>query len=233
MKVNCIIVDDEPASREILEKFISDCFSLNLVGTCKNAFEATEAINNVEVQLIFLDINMPKLSGMKFYRSLTNPPFVIFTTAYPEFAVEGFEVNAVDYLLKPFPFERFLKAVNKASDILKNNCIDNNCYEYIFLKSDKKIHRVIINEIYHLEAVGDYVKVFFNGKFIMVHETFQNLINQFPNNLFVRIHKSHAIAINKIDTIEGNMVKVKDKFFPIGQTYRNEFMNLIKSGEME
>jgi len=228
MKVNCIIVDDEPASREILEKYVADCSYLNLVETCKNAFEATEAINNFDIQLIFLDINMPKLSGMKFYRSLTNPPFVIFTTAYPEFAVEGFEVNAVDFLLKPFPFERFLKAVNKAIDVLKNQGYDNISHEYIFLKSDKKIYRVIINEIYHLESVGDYVKVFFSGKFIMVHDTFQNLLNQLPDKLFVRIHKSHAIAINKIDNIEGNMVKVKDKFLPIGQIYRNEFMNLIK-----
>jgi DNA-binding LytR/AlgR family response regulator len=228
MKVNCIIVDDEPASREILEKYVADCSYLNLAETCKNAFEAAEAINNFDIQLIFLDINMPKLSGMKFYRSLTNPPFVIFTTAYPEFAVEGFEVNAVDFLLKPFPFERFLKAVNKAIDVLKIQRNDNVCYEYIFLKSDKKIHRVIINEIYHLESVGDYVKVFFSGKFIMVHDTFQNLLNQLPDKLFVRIHKSHAIAINKIDNIEGNMVKVKDKFLPIGQTFRNEFMNLIK-----
>ena len=214
MKINCIIVDDEPASREILEKYVADCSFLNLVQTCKNAFEATETINDIDIQLIFLDINMPKLSGMKFYRSLTNPPFVIFTTAYPEFAVEGFEVNAVDFLLKPFPFERFLKAVNKAIDNLKNQTNENNYHEFIFLKSDKKIHRIIINEIYHLESIGDYVKVFFNGRFI-------------------RIHKSHAVAINKIDTVEGNMVKIKDKFFPIGQTYRNEFMTLIKSGEMD
>lgn len=231
MKINCIIVDDEPASREILERYVADCSSLNLAGICKNAFEAAEVINNVEIRLIFLDINMPKLSGMKFYRSLINPPFVIFTTAYPEFAVEGFEVNAVDFLLKPFPFERFLKAVNKAIDIMKNKSNDNICCDYIFLKSDKKIHRVIINEIYHLEAIGDYVKVFFNVKFIMVHDTFQNLLSQLPDKLFVRVHKSYAIAVNKIDIIEGNMVKVKDKFIPIGQTYRNEFMNLIKGGE--
>lgn len=120
MKINCIIVDDEPASRDVLEKFISDCPSLNLLYSCKNAFEANEILNKDDVQLIFLDINMPKLSGLKFYKSLTNPPFVIFTTAYPEYAVEGFEVEAVDYLLKPFPFDRFLKAVNKALDILNN-----------------------------------------------------------------------------------------------------------------
>ncbi|HCT31235.1 MAG TPA: DNA-binding response regulator [Bacteroidales bacterium] len=230
MKVNCIIVDDEPASREILEKYVADCPSLNLVGICKNAFEASEVISNNNVQLIFLDINMPKLSGIKFYKSLTNPPFVIFTTAYPEFAVEGFEVNAIDYLLKPFPFERFLKAVNKAIDILKSKSNNEHADEYILFKSDKKIHRVDINEIYYLEAVGDYVKVFFNEKSIMVHDTFQNLLNQLPNNLFVRIHKSHAIAIKRIDTIEGNMVKINGKSIPIGQTYRTEFMSLIKSG---
>jgi DNA-binding LytR/AlgR family response regulator len=232
MKVNCIIVDDEPSSRELMEKYVADCPYLNLVATCRNAFEAAEAIRKVDVQLIFLDINMPKLSGMKFYKSLTNPPFVIFTTAYPEFAVEGFEVNAVDFLLKPFPFERFLKAVNKAIDVLKNQSNEKYYNEYILLKSDKKIHRVTINEIFHLEAVGDYVKVFFNGKTIMVHDTFQNLLNQLPANLFVRVHKSHAIAVNKIDIIEGNMVKIKDKYIPIGQTYRNEFINLIKGGEL-
>jgi DNA-binding LytR/AlgR family response regulator len=232
MKVNCIIVDDEPASREILEKYVADCSLLHLVETCKNAFEASDAISNNQIQLIFLDINMPKFSGMKFYKSLTSPPFVIFTTAYPEFAVEGFEVNAVDFLLKPFPFERFLKAVNKSVDIMKNKSNDNHITEYILFKSDKKIHRVIINEIYHLEAIGDYVKIFFNGKSIMVHDTFQNLLNQFPHNLFVRVHKSHAIAINRIDIIEGNMVKINDKYIPIGQTYRNEFMNLVRSGEL-
>jgi DNA-binding LytR/AlgR family response regulator len=231
MKINCIIVDDEPASREILEKYVADCSCLHLVKICKNSYEAAEAIDNFEIQLIFLDINMPKLSGMKFYRSLINPPFVIFTTAYPEFAVEGFEVNAVDYLLKPFPFDRFLKAVNKATDILKNQGSVKNGCDYIFLRSDKKIYRVIINDISHLEAVGDYVKIFFSNKHIMVHETFQNLLNQLPVNLFVRVHKSHAIAINKIDTIEGNMVRISEKYLPIGETYRAEFMNLIKGSE--
>jgi DNA-binding LytR/AlgR family response regulator len=231
MKINCIIVDDEPASREILEKYVADCSCLNLVTICKNSFEAGEAIDNFDIQLIFLDINMPKLSGMKFYRSLINPPFVIFTTAYPEFAVEGFEVNAVDYLLKPFPFDRFLKAVNKAADILKNQGSDKNNCDYVFLRSDKKIYRVIIDDISNLEAVGDYVKIFFRDKHIMVHETFQNLLNQLPDKLFVRVHKSHAIAINKIDTIEGNMVKISDKYLPIGETYRTEFMNLIKGSE--
>lgn len=229
MKINCIIVDDEPASREILEKYIADCSFLNLAGICKNAFEANDFINNQDINLIFLDINMPRLSGMKFYKLLSNPPFVIFTTAYPEFAVEGFEVNAVDYLLKPFPFERFLKAVNKAVEIINTKKHENNTTDFILMKSDKKIHRVIINDITHLEAIGDYVKVHFGYKYILVHDTFQNLLNQLAENQFIRVHKSYAISINKFEVIEGNMIKINDKSIPIGQTYRNEFMKLIKS----
>ena len=119
MTIQCIIVEDEPASQEILKAYIADCPNLTLAETCKNAFEANEVLMNRNVDLMFLDINMPGLSGMKFYKSLSRPPFVIFTTAYPEFALEGFEVDAVDYLLKPFPFDRFLKAVNRAADRLK------------------------------------------------------------------------------------------------------------------
>jgi DNA-binding LytR/AlgR family response regulator len=229
MKVNCIIVDDEPASREILERFITDCPVLNLVGNCKNALVANEVINNQTIDLIFLDINMPRLSGMKFYKSLIRPPYVIFTTAYPEYAVEGFEVNAVDYLLKPFPFERFLKAVNRAAEIINNRRQATDNSDFLLLKSDKIIHRVLIHEISHLEAVGDYVKVYVNNKFLIVHDTFGNFLNQLPGDRFVRVHKSFAVSINKIETIEGNMVKVGGKSIPIGQTYRNGFIKMIQT----
>ena len=228
MKINCIIVDDEPASRDILEKFILDCPNLNLVESCKNAFEASNAINALDIQLIFLDINMPKLSGIKFYKSLVNPPFVIFTTAYPEFAVEGFEVDAIDYLLKPFPFERFYKAVNKAVEVLSNKINESKTQEFILWKADKKIHRVLLDEINYLEAIGDYVKVQFSGKFIMVHNTFQKLLAQLPENRFIRVHKSFAIALDKLEAIEGNRIILKGNSIPIGQTYRSDFMELIK-----
>jgi DNA-binding LytR/AlgR family response regulator len=229
MKINCILVDDEPASREILEKYIADSPNLNLVKSCKNAFEANEMVNDQNIDLIFLDINMPGLSGLKFYKSLTRPPFVIFATAYPEFAVEGFEVNAVDYLLKPFPFERYLKAVNKAAEIIKNRLTGIDRSDFILVKSDKKIHRIFINDITHLESIGDYVKIHFANRSILVHETFQHLLNQLPGNQFARVHKSYAISITKFETIEGNMVKIDDKSIPIGQTYRNEFMTYIKN----
>lgn len=233
MKINCIIVDDEPASREVLEKYVADCPNLQLVKSCKNAFEAMEVVNTNAIELIFLDINMPKLSGMKFYKSLCNPPLVIFTTAYPQYAVEGFEVDAVDYLLKPFPVERFLKAVNKTMEILgsrtQSSENNNNNHDYILLKSDKKLHRLDMAEVTHLEAVGDYVKVFHAHKFIMVHDTFQNFLSQLPAGYIERVHKSHAVALDKIEVIEGNTVKIGEFIIPIGQTYRSEFFKKINS----
>jgi DNA-binding LytR/AlgR family response regulator len=229
MKIKCIIVDDEPASREILERYIRECSGLTLIKVCTNAFEANDLMNYENIQLIFLDINMPGLSGMKFYKSLANPPFVIFTTAYPEFAVEGFEVNAVDYLLKPFPFERFLKAVNKAIEIICKQPKEFNHAEFLLLRSDKKIHRVNINDIVFLEAIGDYVKVYLGLKHIVVHDTFQNLLAQLPANNIIRVHKSFAVSLDKFELIEGNMIKIQDKTIPIGQTYRSAFMNRINN----
>ncbi|MFO7844659.1 MAG: response regulator transcription factor [Bacteroidales bacterium] len=228
MNKNCIVVDDEPASREILEKYISDCTSLNLISSCTNALEANEIINQEQIQLIFLDINMPKLSGIKFYKSLSNPPFVIFTTAYPEYAVEGFEVDAVDYLLKPFSFERFLKSINKVLNIF-NQKDKYNHNPFIVLKSDKKLFRVNINDINYLEALGDYVKVDFLFQTIMVHDTFQNLLSQLNESNLVRVHKSFAISLNKFDHIEGNMIIIKDKSIPIGQKYRADLLKIISS----
>jgi DNA-binding LytR/AlgR family response regulator len=228
MKINCLIVDDEPASREILEKYIQEYQVLTLVKACKNAFEASEVLCQADIQLLFLDINMPRLSGMKFYKSLSNPPFVIFTTAYPEYAVEGFEVNAVDYLLKPFPFDRFLKAVNKAIEVIQQPAYNHTISrKFILLKADKRINKVIIDEILYLEAVGDYVKVFYRNTHILVHSTFQDLINQLPTDQILRIHKSYAVSKDKFEAIEGNMIIIGGKQLPIGQSYKENFLNVI------
>ena len=226
--INCLIVEDEPASREVLETYIADCSNLNLIKSCTNAIEASEVLKDQTVDLLFLDINMPKLSGMNFYRSLIDPPYVIFTTAYPEYAVEGFEVNALDYLLKPFPFDRFFKAVNKASEIIQKKKKNLGNTEYILLKADKKIHRIALKGVWHLESIGDYVKVHFADKSIIVHDTFQGLLSQFPDNLIMRVHKSHAISLNDFDFVEGNHIKIKGKTIPIGQTYRKKFMKRIQ-----
>lgn len=228
MIINCIIVDDEPVSQDILKRYIEDTPSLNLIQVCNNAFEASETLIQHKADLIFLDINMPKLSGMKFYKSLKNPPYVIFTTAYPEFATEGFEVDAIDYLLKPFPFERFLKAVNRALDRIKKPEKKTISEDYILLKADKKLHRINLLDISHLEAMGDYVKVFYNDSFILVHDTLQSLLDQLPDKNFIRIHKSFIISTGNINYVEGNQVKIEKFEIPIGQKYKDDLMEFLK-----
>ncbi|KAA3618377.1 MAG: DNA-binding response regulator [Calditrichaeota bacterium] len=230
MKINCIIVDDEPAAQEILQKYIADCPWLNLVKTCSNAFEAADTLNHEKIELIFLDINMPKLSGMSLYKSLSNPPRVIFTTAYPEFAVEGFEVSAADFLLKPFPFERFLKAVNKVVGAQQNqpSKLTESADAYILLKSDKKIHHIKLNEIIHLEAIGDYIEVHLRRSSLTVHETLKAMLEQLPASHFTRIHKSYIIALDKIEFIEGNRVRIRDKYLPIGKVFREDFLVVLQ-----
>ncbi len=223
MIINCLIIDDEPASREVLETYISDTKDLNLVKSCKNALEANEILKKENIQLLFLDINMPKLSGMQFYKALIHPPMVIFTTAYPQYAIEGFEVEAIDYLLKPFPFDRFLKAVNKAFNKWDSS-IDKSS-DYIVLKADKKVYRIGINDIIRLESVGDYVKVFYSDQHILVHESMQNLLLQLPTNVFVRVHKSHSINFLKLQSIDGNRIFIEAHEVPMGATYKNDVMS--------
>lgn len=227
MNINCIIVDDEPAARELMQQYVARIDTLHLIAVCSNAMDAAAVMKYAQVQLIFLDINLPRLSGMQFYRSLDNPPFVIFTTAYPEFAVEGFEVNAIDYLLKPFPFNRFEAAVGKAFGLIKSAVARGTQDTYILLKSDKKIHRLKLDDIHHLKAVGDYVQVFFGKNAILVHSTFQQLLNQLPGEQFVRVHKSYAVALRKIEAISGNKVKIMGEYIPIGQSYRTAFMGRV------
>lgn len=228
MTINCIIVDDEPVSQDILKKYVVDTTALNLIKVCSNAFEASEALMKHQIDLIFLDINMPKLSGMKFYKSLSNPPYVIFTTAYPEFAAEGFEVDAIDYLLKPFPFDRFLKAVNRATERIAKPSINSTTEEYILLKADKKLHKVNLSDISHLEALGDYVKVFYNDSFILVHETLQRLLYQLPEKEFIQIHKSYIISTGNINYVEGNLVKMGEYEIPVGPKYKDKLFNFLK-----
>ncbi|GAB3662278.1 LytTR family DNA-binding domain-containing protein [Echinicola sediminis] len=229
MKIHCLLVEDEPAARKLLESYIADVPELTLIASCKNALEAGEVLRKSAVQLLFLDINMPKLSGLAFYKSLSHPPYVIFTTAYPQYAVEGFELDAVDYLLKPFPFERFLKAVNKAIAKFHKSPAIKTDPGFLILKSEKKLFRIGLDEMVYLEAFGDYVKVHCVDKVLIVHETFQTLINQLPENEFIRIHKSFAISLHKLNHIEGNTVHIKNVQIPIGQAYKADFLDRIKA----
>jgi len=217
-KVSCMIVEDEPVSQELLRKYIAGLSQLELIAVCNNAIEAATELHKTKVDLLFLDINMPKQSGVDFYVSLKTRPAVIFTTAYPEFAVNGFELNAVDYLVKPFPFERFLKAVTRFLDQRK-------APTFIVLQADKKTYKVELSDIESIEAMGDYVKVKTSTQVLIVHQTLQKLSEQLPAETFRRIHKSHVISISKLQYIEGNMAVVAGQKIPIGQTYRTGFLD--------
>lgn len=231
MKINCLIVDDEPSSQNVLKKFISDIDNVCLVQTCYNAIEALAYLNsNKNIHLIFLDINMPKISGLSFYKSLQEPPKVIFTTAYPQYAIEGFEVNAIDYLLKPFSFERFLTAVNKATAIInptKDTTTENS---FILIKANKKTYKIKTNQILYLEAFGDYVKVHLEDNFILTYSRFSNFLQQLPTEKFIQTHKSFAVAIDKIQFIEGNHIKIQNQLIPIGQKHKTTFLKSLQKG---
>ncbi|HJS54696.1 MAG TPA: LytTR family DNA-binding domain-containing protein [Chitinophagaceae bacterium] len=223
-RYKCIIIEDEPLAQNVLKKYIGDHPSLELVAVSGDALEAQAILNQQNIHLVFLDINLPKLSGINFIKSLVQSPLIIFTTAYPEFAVEGFELNAIDYLLKPFSFERFLKAVNRAIEKLttSNQINEGNKTPSIFLKADKKIHKVDLDSIHYIEAVGDYMKVMTDSGPLIINETMKKLQEELPAGSFIRVHKSFIISRNRIKFIEGNYVQVELKSIPIGATYRNE-----------
>src|SRR6187200_2098910 len=196
-RYTCIIIEDEPLAQNILKKYIADHPSLELVAICADALEAQSILTQQNIQILFLDINLPKLSGINFIKTLIHPPLIIFTTAYPEFAVEGFELNAVDYLLKPFSFERFLKAVNKALEKLSISATQNSTEDeisFIFLKADKKIHRIELETIHYIEAIGDYMKVVTGAGQLIVNETMKKLLEELPARSFMRVHKSFIIS---------------------------------------
>jgi DNA-binding LytR/AlgR family response regulator len=228
--LSCLIVDDEPLSQDVLEKFVEDAPMLQLKGICSDALEALDFLRNNTVDLIFLDINMPKLSGIKFVKTLDNPPLIIFTTAYAEYAVEGFELDAVDYLLKPIAFDRFLKAVNKAIELQQAwEIIEKNKSEtakgepdYLMIKSDKRIYKINIEELYYVQSYGDYVKIHTKEKVIIASETLKNMEEHLKAHC-IRIHKSYLVNRKAIKYVEGNQVKIHDMMLPIGQKYRDGF----------
>lgn len=228
MKIKCLIIDDEPSSQTVLKKFVADVEFLELVGVCNNAIEALQVLKqNQGIDLLFLDINMPKISGLTFYKSLQHPPHVIFTTAYSQYAVDGFEVNAVDYLLKPFSFERFFTAATKVLEKQQPNGSRTENDYFIMVKSNKILHKINTNDILYIEAFGDYVKVYLVDNYIMTNATFTSVFESLPQHIFIRTHKSFAINFKKMNSIDGNQIHIKSHKIPIGQKYRTEFLNYI------
>jgi DNA-binding LytR/AlgR family response regulator len=222
--INCIVVEDEMASRKVIEHFIAETEILNLIQSFSNPKEAFKFLQlNSNVDLMFLDINMPEQQGIDFYKSLNTSPPVIFTTAYPQYAVEGFEVNAIDYLLKPIPYERFLKAIKKVVEQLK---LITREQAFLTIKENKTLHKVDLKSIIYLEASGDYVKIVSRDKKLLTHSTFTQFISGLPNN-FLRIHKSYCINTDHLSSITGNQIVLGSFQLPLGATYKNKVLQSL------
>jgi len=230
---NCIIVDDEPIAREILENHLQKINSIHVVGTCKNAIEAFNVINSNEVDVVFLDINMPEISGLSFARSINKNIKIIFTTAYREYAVDGFDLKAVDYLLKPISFERLLQAINKylnesitTNHDSKKDVIQEKS-DFIFVRSDRKMIKINFSDINYIESLGDYLKIHLLNKIIVTRETITSIEAKLPKNDFLRIHRSYIVSVNKIESFTHEFVEVNKKAIPISRSYKNAIIQRL------
>ena len=226
MQINCLVVDDEPLSQDVIIDYVNACPELVLKGVCKDAIQAGEMLKKESIELLLLDINMPKLSGISFVKTLKEPPLFIFITAYSKYAVEGFDVEAVDYLLKPVSFERFRVAVNR---VLERFSIKNGTSQsgHIMVRANKKSFKINYQDILYLEAHGDYVKFVTSERSLMVHGTLKELLQQLPEHQFERVHKSYVISLAKVDYIEGNYIKIGDYKVTVSLSYREQLMKKL------
>lgn len=239
-KINCAVIDDEPIAREILGDFIGQDERLLLQGNYKNAKDALKGISEFPVELVFLDINMPGLTGFQFLKSMTNPPAVIFTTAYREHAMEGFDANAIDYLLKPIAIERFLLAVNKAWKFLRPQVqeyaeatvIEKETDDFFFVKADGGLVKIFFEEILFIEALKEYVKIVTKDRSVITYHTISGLEEKLPAGKFYRIHRSYIVNIKSITSIEGFIVKVNKHELPVSRNERDAFVELVASGKI-
>jgi len=223
MALKCLIIEDEPAAREILERYLSQCPELELRGSFEDPFTAQSFLDKNNIDLIFLDINLPGMSGISFLRTLINPPLIIITTAYPQYAVDGFDLDVIDYLLKPFSFERFYKSVNRAKDRLFDKP-SVPLTRKITVRSDKRIYQIDLDEIYFIEACGDYTSVCCADKKLVTHETIKNWGVKLKGFSFQKIHRSIIINLQKIDHIEGNLVIIGKHKLSISEAYRDSLI---------
>jgi two-component system LytT family response regulator len=232
--MNCITVDDELNALNLINRYIKKIDFLCLKGSFQDPIKAVHFCENNEIDLIFLDINMPDINGLQVLKSLNKDPLVIFITAYTEFALESFDFNVIDYLLKPIEFDRFLKAVNKAyksftpKNTNNNTTIETDRNEYIHLKSSKTVFKTRISDIQYIESIGNYVQVYTNEKTITTYFSLNQIIELLPEDKFIRIHKTYIINMDFIDQYEKHRLKIRNKFLPIGTTYRQHFSQRLK-----
>jgi DNA-binding LytR/AlgR family response regulator len=232
MIIRCVIIDDEPLARKGLKEYIQDVDFLQLAGEFDNPLKAADMLVGEKIDLLFLDIQMPKMTGMEFMKTLAHAPMVIFTTAYPQYAVEGFELNAIDYLLKPFSFERFWKSVLKARSIKENADrvapIPANAEpDYFFIKSDNKLVKIFYDEILFIEALQNYVAVHTLTKKYITYLTFRGIEEHLPASRFIRTHKSYIVSLAKVESIEGNDIRIGPHHIPISRTEREAVLQQL------
>lgn len=229
-KIKCIIVDDEPVARKIIREFVEEVNFLTLAGEFENALKAERFLKTEEAEIVFLDIEMPKLSGLDWLKRSTVKPVVILTTAFPEYALEGYELDIIDYLLKPIRFSRFLKAAQKAKDFIRMKNAGNHLTEpsWLFVRSDKRIEKIEPDDILYIESTGNYIHIHTKDRSIIAYLTLTGIEKELPASGFVKIHQSYIVNFSRIEAIEGNQVKVDNKMLPIGRSYKDEFMKMIR-----
>ena len=237
-KIQCLVIDDEPLAREILKQHIAGVEALELTGACSNAVEAISFLKEHPVDLLFLDIQMPQLLGTNFIRTLKNPPKVIFTTAFRKYAVEGFELDAVDYILKPISFERFLKAVNKVLQmnfstehvlpVTKENHTDE-VNSFLYFRADRKMVKIFFRDILFIEALKNYIKIVTDSKTIVTKYVLSTLEEMLPAGKFLRIHKSYIVAVSKIESYNADSIQVAKHELPIGRLYKFDVSRVLNA----
>jgi len=236
MKLRCLLIDDEPPALKVLQSHISNINGLEIVGTCKNAIEALNILHEKSIDLLFLDIKMPKLLGTDFLRSLTHPPKVIFVTAYRDYAVDSYDLDAVDYLVKPVSFERFLKAVSKVRKLMGGQEVTIQTEDYkknpeafVYLKVDKNMQKIFVNEIEYIESWKDYAKVFLNaGKNLLIKQTISSMENLLSEHSFIRVHRSFMVSIDKITGYNHVAIQLGTKEIPIGRLYKQAVLERLQ-----
>jgi DNA-binding LytR/AlgR family response regulator len=234
MKIKCIIIEDEPVARKILQEFVEEIEYLKLIGVAENPLKAMPLLDDNNIDLLFLDINMPKINGIDFLKSFKSDANIIITTAYPVYAVEAYGLDVLDYLVKPISFDRFLKACNKAKEFreLKNNAQLNDQSDHFFIKCDNQIEKLYYDELLYAEAMLNYVLLYTNSKKMMVYITIRGLEEQLPSKTFLKVHKSFIVNISKIKSIEGNILNIGTAKISVSQNLREKVMNEIIKDKM-
>jgi len=229
--IKCLIIDDEPLAREGIANYVKEVDFLELAGMSENPIEASQLMSKTSVDLLFLDIQMPKINGIDFLKTIHNPPMVIITTAFPSYAIEGFQLDVMDYLLKPITFQRFFKAVNKAKDYFeltqepKKSSIENE--EYFFIKCENKFEKIKIDDILFIEGMQNYITLYTQEKKFITLLTLKSMEEKLANHSFLRVHKSYIIATNKVDGMEGNELFIGANRIPISRNYKDEVVEKV------